>query len=64
VLALITRGQADGVFDPEVTPEWIQHVLWAVVYTGHEEGAECGIARHDVTSTVIRTLENGIRPRI
>lgn len=62
VLALIRRGQAEGVFDPEVNAEWIQHVLWALVYTGYEEAENCKLPRHGVVSTVIRTLENGIRP--
>lgn len=61
MIKLIERGQSDGVFDPEVRPEWIQHVLWALVYTGIEEVERGRIPRHGVATTVIRTLENGIR---
>lgn len=59
-IALIERGQADGVFDPQVSAVWIRHVLWALVYTGVEEAASGRLPRHGVTSTVIRTFENGI----
>ncbi|MER5420064.1 TetR/AcrR family transcriptional regulator [Streptosporangium roseum] len=60
VIDLIERGQTEGVFDPEVGAAWIEHVLWALVYTGCEEAARGRRPRHDVTSAVIRTLENGI----
>ena len=36
-IALIKRGQAEGAFDPDVSPEWIQRVLWSLVYTGRPD---------------------------
>jgi AcrR family transcriptional regulator len=63
VIALIKRGQAEGAFDPDVSPEWIQRVLWSLVYTGHKDADACGLPRHGIVSTVIRTLENGIHAR-
>lgn len=38
ILDLIRRGQADGVFDPGVSAEWIRTVVWGLVYTGCEAG--------------------------
>jgi hypothetical protein len=61
VIRLIERGQAEGVFDPEVSPGWIEHVLLALVYTAAEESDSGRLPRHGVTATVIRTLEHGIR---
>jgi AcrR family transcriptional regulator len=63
VIELIERGQAEGVFDPEVSPGWIEHVLWALVYTAAEEVSAGRLPRHGVTPTVIRTLEHGVRRR-
>ena len=63
VIELIERGQAEGAFDPEVSPGWVEHVLWALVYTAAEEANAGRLPRHGVTTTVIRTLENGIRGR-
>jgi AcrR family transcriptional regulator len=63
VLELIKRGQAEGVFDPEVSSSWIQHVLWVLVYRGCEDADSGELLRHGITATVIRTLENGIRVR-
>jgi hypothetical protein len=61
VLDLIARGQAEGCFDPDLSPPWIRHVLWALVYTGIEEVANGTLSRHGVASTVIRTMERGIQ---
>jgi AcrR family transcriptional regulator len=63
VLSMIERGQAEGVFDPELSADWIQNVLWAIVYTGVDQVDKGLIPRHGVYAMVIRTLENGIRPR-
>ncbi|MET8389660.1 TetR/AcrR family transcriptional regulator [Streptosporangium canum] len=63
VIDLIERGQAEGVFDPEVGAAWIEHVLWALVYTGCEEAARGKRPRHGIASAVFRTLENGIHLR-
>ncbi|MFD0851589.1 TetR/AcrR family transcriptional regulator, partial [Actinomadura adrarensis] len=59
-LALIERGQAEGVFDPESDPHWIRQVLWAMVFTGIEEAGRGLLPRHGVAATVIRTFENGV----
>jgi AcrR family transcriptional regulator len=63
VIELIERGQAEGVFDPEVSSGWIEHVLWALVYTAAEEAGAGRLPRHGVTATVIRTFEHGVRDR-
>lgn len=61
-VSLIERGQAEGVFDPDVGAEWIEQVLWALVYTGWEAAEKGQLPKHGVTAVVIRTLENGISP--
>jgi AcrR family transcriptional regulator len=61
VIALIERGQAEGVFDGQVGAGWIEHVLWVLVYTAAEEAATGTQPRHGVTATAIRTFEHGIR---
>ncbi|MFE3492669.1 TetR/AcrR family transcriptional regulator [Streptomyces sp. NPDC059175] len=60
VLALISRGQLEGVFDSGVSAEWIMQVLWAMVYAGAEAAQRGTVPRHGVTAHVIRTLERGI----
>jgi AcrR family transcriptional regulator len=62
VLDLIERGQQDGSFDAEVSPQWIQQVVWALVYTGIDQVDSGKLPRHGAATTVIRSLERGIRP--
>lgn len=57
---LIRRGQAEGVLDPEVSSDWITHVLWAHVSAGCTAINEGKLPRHGASEWVIRTLENGI----
>jgi AcrR family transcriptional regulator len=61
VIRLIERGQADGVFDPDVDAAWIEHVLWALVYAGCDAAGRGTLARHAAATTVIHTFENGVR---
>lgn len=63
VIALIERGQAEGVLDAGVDADWIRHSVWALVYTGWEAAREGRLPRHGVTATVLRTLEGGILAR-
>lgn len=60
VIDLIRRGQAEGVFDDQLTAEWIQQVLWGVSYTAFEQVERGALAKFDVAATVTRTLERGI----
>jgi AcrR family transcriptional regulator len=60
VIDLIRRGQAEGVFDDQVSAEWIQQVLWGVSYTAFEEVEQGTLAKFDVAAIVTRTLERGI----
>ncbi|MER6716643.1 TetR/AcrR family transcriptional regulator [Streptomyces sp. NPDC000877] len=60
---LIRRGQAEGVLDPEVSSDWIEHVLWAHVSAGCTAVSGGKLPRHGASTWVIRTLENGIGTR-
>ncbi|MFD7496743.1 TetR/AcrR family transcriptional regulator [Streptomyces sp. NPDC059832] len=60
VIELIRRGQAEGVFDDQLSAEWIQQVLWAVSYTAFEQVEQGALAKFDLIATVTRTLERGI----
>ncbi|HEY1176644.1 MAG TPA: TetR/AcrR family transcriptional regulator [Phytomonospora sp.] len=57
---LIARGQAEGVFDADVSVDWIQQTLWALTYTGGEAGAKGQLPKHGVAAVVIRTFERGM----
>ncbi|GHH21731.1 TetR/AcrR family transcriptional regulator [Streptomyces rubradiris] len=60
---LIRRGQEEGVVDPDVSSDWIEHVLWAHVSAGCTAVSRGKVPRHGASAWVIRTLENGIGTR-
>lgn len=60
VLALIRRGQEEGVIDSRLGVEWIHEVLWSLCNTAFEQVERGSLPKFDVPATVIRTLEHGI----
>jgi AcrR family transcriptional regulator len=62
VLNLITRGQHEGVFDPELNPIWIRHALYGLILQGCEQAMAGALPRHTVAPLIIRTFERGICP--
>lgn len=60
VSRLIERGQAEGAFDPSLTPQWIKHALWALVLRGCQDARNGDLPSYAVASTVIRTFERGV----
>ncbi|MCP3804756.1 TetR/AcrR family transcriptional regulator [Allokutzneria sp. A3M-2-11 16] len=63
VFALLERGQREGYFDAEVSKEWLNRVLWAVVYVGIDATAEGTMTRHAALESITRTLEHGMLAR-
>lgn len=59
--ALFARGQRDGVFDPDLSIEWIIRALWHLMSAGWEAVAEGAMAKHEVIGNIVGTLEFGIR---
>ncbi|SLI54587.1 TetR family transcriptional regulator [Mycobacteroides abscessus subsp. bolletii] len=62
VLNLITRGQHEGVFDPDLSPIWIRHALYGLILQGCEQAMVGALPRHTVAPLIIRTFERGICP--
>jgi hypothetical protein len=49
--------------DSELSFEWIEHVLFALILQGCQSAAAGTIPRHAVAPTVIRAFENDVTPR-
>jgi AcrR family transcriptional regulator len=62
ILELVARGQREGTVDPEVPPLWVQHVLWALLYTAWEHARSNGASKHDALTFCERTLRRAIAP--
>ncbi|MFL5909144.1 MAG: TetR/AcrR family transcriptional regulator [Gaiellaceae bacterium] len=61
VRRLIERGQAAGSFDPAAGADWIEHALWALVYSGCDAIRRGVLPRHGAATVVTRTFEQGVR---
>ena len=62
VINLITRGQHEGVFDPDLDPTWIWHALYALILRGCEQAIAGALPRHTVAPLITRTFERGVSP--
>jgi AcrR family transcriptional regulator len=63
VLKLIKRGQKEGAFDSQLSPEWIELALYALTYRACRDSGTGPIPRHTVVGSVIRIFEHGVTPR-
>jgi AcrR family transcriptional regulator len=61
IIELIERGQREGIFVTELSAEWIEHVLFALILQGCQDAATGKLPRHTVAPIVIQTFERGLR---
>ena len=60
VLKLIKRGQKEGAFDSQLSPEWIELALDALTFRACRDSGTGPIPRHTVVGSVIRIFEHGV----
>lgn len=62
LLNLVKRGHSEGTIDPELPAEWVQQLLWSVLYTAWEQTREVRMPKHDALTLCLRTLAKAIAP--
>lgn len=60
LLRLIERGHAEGTIDAELDAEWVQQLLWSLLYTAWEHVRANHAAKHRALSLCLRTLSKSI----
>lgn len=60
MVELIRRGQADGTFASELSPNWIERTLWSLIYAASEAIEEGALPHHEALATLLHTVEHGI----
>ncbi len=60
ILELITRGQQEGVFDPDISAEWIRVALFGLLGKACSEAARGTVPRHSIVPTLTRIFERGV----
>ncbi|RZS32464.1 TetR family transcriptional regulator [Herbihabitans rhizosphaerae] len=59
-LRLVERGHAEGVMDRELSPEWVQQTLWALLYAAWSHVRENGASKFDALVLCLRTVRKSI----
>lgn len=60
ILELITRGQHEGVFDPDISADWIRVALFGLLVKACSEATLGTVPRHSVVPTLTRIFERGV----
>src|SRR5690606_3041661 len=63
LLRLVKRGQAEGAIDPDLTPEGVQNVLWALLYAAWMHARGDDVPEHDALALCLRTRRTAAGPR-
>ncbi|MFD3700439.1 TetR/AcrR family transcriptional regulator [Streptomyces sp. NPDC058646] len=56
LIRLIERGQAEGTVDTEADADWLQNVLWSLLYAAWMQARDYGTPRHTAISLCLHTL--------
>uniref|UniRef100_A0A5Q5BTD9 Transcriptional regulator, TetR family n=2 Tax=unclassified Mycobacterium TaxID=2642494 RepID=A0A5Q5BTD9_MYCSS len=60
IMKLIVRGQRQGVFDTEISVEWIELAFFALLLRGCREAARGLVPPGSVVTSIIRIFERGV----
>ena len=63
IVPLLERGQAEGVFRDDVSPDWLIAVVRAIVHVASTELQAGRLSQADVERTMLTTALNAIRPQ-
>lgn len=62
IFDLIVRGQREGAFDAQLSPEWIGIALFGLLGKASSEAAAGTVPRHSIVASLIRIFECGVLP--
>jgi AcrR family transcriptional regulator len=62
LLRLVERGHAEGTMDPDLSPAWIQTVLWSLLYAAWMHAHDSDVPEHDALALCLRTLRKAVAP--
>lgn len=62
VLHAVERGQAEGTVDAGVDADWVQNVLWALLYSAWQQTRFYGTPKHTALGLCLHTLRKAVAP--
>lgn len=60
LLRLVERGHREGTVDRELPAEWVQQLVWSLLYTAWEQTKAGAVSKHQALSLCLRTLAKAI----
>jgi AcrR family transcriptional regulator len=60
LLALVHRGHREGTIDAELPAEWVQQLVWSLLYTAWEQAKAGAASKHQALSLCLRTMAKAI----
>ncbi|MFD1936050.1 MULTISPECIES: TetR/AcrR family transcriptional regulator [Nonomuraea] len=60
LLELIERGHAEGVIDAELPADWVQQLVWSVLYTAWQHIRDSGASKHESLGLCLRSLRKSL----
>jgi AcrR family transcriptional regulator len=58
----VERGHADGTIDSDLSPQWVQAVLWSLLYAAWMHARDDDVPEHDALALCVRTLRKAVAP--
>lgn len=62
LLRLVERGHTDGTIDAGLSPEWVQSLVWALLYAAWMHARDNDVPEHDALALCLRTLRKAVGP--
>ena len=63
LILTIKRGHVEGTVDTKLDPEWIQHLLWGLLFSSWELTRLARAPKHHALSQCVYTLAKAITPQ-
>lgn len=57
---VVARGHADGTIDPALPADWLENLLWSLLYAAWSH--KIPESRHRVLDLLLRSIGNAVRP--
>ncbi|MGV9308874.1 MULTISPECIES: TetR/AcrR family transcriptional regulator [unclassified Nonomuraea] len=60
LIELIERGQAEGAIDAELPADWMQQVVWSLLYSAWQHIRDSGASKHEALGLCLRSLRKAV----
>jgi AcrR family transcriptional regulator len=62
IIRLIARGQQEGSYDTDLSPEWIEITLFGLLIRGSVQATRGVVSHRSLVTSITRIFEHGVTP--